>query len=231
VRIYGPSIGYSSAKAGNGDVRQLEEQVREGRALRTSGPWPPEIVGPNGELPEFVVAQTDSNGRRTWVSGEQDLAKGVPSFYHRARIDVELVVDGQILDLNRIPLPEGVKVIDQRSSLVTVQYPEGQGSDHLLKQWQELPSGIRKKIESEIVGDRLGLSSTGTVQLIGVYNQPQGKDEAKPKRLFHLRQTDLFGERLFWSILVNAEEETYRILFHVNERGENDASWLKLRDA
>ncbi|MHB0961385.1 MAG: hypothetical protein ACYC0X_34430 [Pirellulaceae bacterium] len=121
---------------------------------------------------------------------------------------------------------------DHRSSLVTVQCPQGQDSDQLLKQWQELPSGIRKKIESEIVaGDRLGLSSTGKVQLIGIYNQPLGKgNKAKPKRLFHLRQMDLFGRRLFWTILVNAEDETYRILFHINEPDEKDASWLKLRD-
>ena len=121
---------------------------------------------------------------------------------------------------------------DHRSSLVTVQCPRGQDSDQLLKQWQELPSGIRKKIESEIVvGDRLRLSSTGKVQLIGIYNQSEGKgNKAKPKRLFHLRQTDLCGTRLFWEILVNAEDETYRILFHINEPGEREASWLKLRD-
>jgi hypothetical protein len=117
-------------------------------------------------------------------------------------------------------------------SLVTVECPQGQDGDQLLKQWQKLPARIRKKIESEIVvGKRLGLSSTGTVQLIGVYNQSEGKgDTAKPKRLFHLRQTDLFGARLVWSILVNAEDETYRIVFHINESGDKGASWLKLRD-
>jgi hypothetical protein len=121
---------------------------------------------------------------------------------------------------------------DQRSSLVTVQCPPGQDSDQLFKQWQELPSEIRKRIESEIVvGGRLGLSSTGAVQLIGIYNQRDGRgDETKSKRLIHLRQTDLFGQRLFWSILINVDDETYRILFHINEPSENDASWFKLRD-
>ena len=67
------------------------------------------------------------------------------------------------------------------------------------------------------------LSSTGTVQLIGIYNQPEGKgNKAKPKRLFHLRQTDLCGTRLLWEILVNGEDETYRILFHINEPGERE---------
>jgi hypothetical protein len=118
------------------------------------------------------------------------------------------------------------------SPSVTVKCPPGQDAARLLKQWQELPAEIRRRIESEIfVGNRLGLSSTGTVQLIGVYHQPEVKgDEAKPKRLFQLRQTDLFGERLFWSILVNPEEGTYRILFHANEAGDKDAAWLKLRE-
>jgi hypothetical protein len=121
---------------------------------------------------------------------------------------------------------------DDRSSLVTVKCPQGQDADQLLKQWQELPAGTRKKIESEIaVGKRLGLSSTGTVQLIGVYHHPVGNgDKAKPTRWFHLRQTDLFGGRLFWSILVNPEDETYRVLFRINEAGDKDASWLKLQD-
>ena len=121
---------------------------------------------------------------------------------------------------------------DAESSLVTVQSPPGQDGDQLLKRWQQLPSRIRKRIESEIVvGKRLGLSSTGRVQLIGLYNQLEGEgDKAKPKQLFHVRQTGLFGTRLFWSILVNAEDGTYRILFHINEVGAPDAPWLELQD-
>src|SRR5262245_59396513 len=121
---------------------------------------------------------------------------------------------------------------DDKSSLVTVESPSVKKGDQLLKEWQSLPSRIRKKIESEIVvGNRLVLSSTGIVQLIGIYHQPEvAGGNGKTKRLFHLRQTDLFGERLFWSVLVNAEDETYRILFHINEVGDRDTSWLKLGD-
>lgn len=118
--------------------------------------------------------------------------------------------------------------VDQQSSLVTVECPNGQESRLLAKQWQALPSSIRKKVESEIVVGRLGLSSTGRVQLIGVYDQQGFK--TKSMRLFHLRQIDLFGSRLFWSILVNPEEETYRVLFHASPSHENNESWLKLRD-
>lgn len=32
----------------------------------------------------------------------------------RARIDAGLVVDGQVIDLNRVELPEGVRVVDRR---------------------------------------------------------------------------------------------------------------------
>ena len=32
----------------------------------------------------------------------------------RARIDIELVVDGNIVDLNRIPLPADTPIIDKR---------------------------------------------------------------------------------------------------------------------
>ena len=118
---------------------------------------------------------------------------------------------------------------DNQSSLVTVGDPRGQDGETLLKKWQQLSDSQRKKIESEIVvGKRLGLSSTGTVQLIGVYDQPQDNDrKTKPTRLFHLRQTDL-GGRLFWSILVNPEDEAFRILFRINEAPDDEASWLKL---
>ena len=32
----------------------------------------------------------------------------------RARIDIELIVDGKIVDLNRIPLPIDTQIIDKR---------------------------------------------------------------------------------------------------------------------
>lgn len=113
-------------------------------------------------------------------------------------------------------------------SVITIESPSPQAKARLLKQWQELPEELRKRIVSEVVaGRRLGLSSTGTVELIGVYSQlPGNGDRTKPKRLFHLRQTDLFGGRLFWSVLLDPENETFKILYHINQR--NDSSWLNL---
>ena len=38
-----------------------------------------------------------------------------PYYYRRrARIDIELIVDGDIVDLNRIPLPTDTPIIDKR---------------------------------------------------------------------------------------------------------------------
>lgn len=114
------------------------------------------------------------------------------------------------------------------TGIVTVVPPRLQGRDHLLKQWQQLPDRIRKKIGSEISGGKLALSAVGQIQLIGIYNQPKG-DKEKPKRFIHLRQT-VFEASLLWSVLVNVEDESYRFLFHVDEVGDKDAPWLKLRD-
>ena len=121
------------------------------------------------------------------------------------------------------------------TGLVTVK---GQDEELLLSQWEQIPVEVRKRIDSTIVGQRLGLSSTGRVQLIGVYAQQLPDDEDNPQRLLHLRQADLFGSRLFWSILVDPDKKTYRILFHVNENdginlGDDDEAarmWRKLDD-
>ncbi len=115
-------------------------------------------------------------------------------------------------------------------SLVAIDCPRGQESKQLLKYWNQLPPQTRKTIETTIVTDEgLGLSAVGVVQLVGVYNYPDsGKDE--PKRLFHLRQTDQVGSSLMWSILVNAEQGRYRILFHSDELRRRRSSWLTLGD-
>ena len=117
---------------------------------------------------------------------------------------------------------------DRDFSIVTVESPSPQAKARLLERWQNLPRDLRERVAGEIfAGRRLGLSSTGSVQLIGVYTQPTGSgDHGKPKRLFHLRQTDLMGQRLFWSILLDPEGEAFKILYHISPG--KDPSWLKL---
>jgi hypothetical protein len=79
----------------------------DGQMLRPSAPWPKEITGPNGELPEFVHDEI-RGGKLAWAAGE---SKG---FNYRARIDIDLVVDGQVIDLNRIALPHDTPIVDHR---------------------------------------------------------------------------------------------------------------------
>jgi len=115
---------------------------------------------------------------------------------------------------------------DARKSFEMVENaPLQRDRDQLLKQWQQLPERLRKTLYH---GGPMGLDGQGHIQLIGVYNQREG-DQEKPQRFFHLRQTGDFGRSLIWSILVNAEDETYRILFDRREVLDGDASWLKLQ--
>lgn len=72
---------------------------------------------------------------------------------------------------------------------------------------------IPEKIKSFIV-KKLGLSSTGSMQIIGSYRLTQdcklGKDKDK---IVHLIQKDLFGARLFWSCLINVTSGKVQVLY------------------
>ncbi|MCH8216816.1 MAG: hypothetical protein IH892_08595 [Planctomycetes bacterium] len=73
-------------------------------------PLPDSITLPSGGLPEYVVCE---DGKWTaaiyqdgkWVSDRK---------MFRTRIDIVLIIDGEIVDLNRIPLPADTPVIDRR---------------------------------------------------------------------------------------------------------------------
>ncbi|MHC4116715.1 MAG: hypothetical protein ACYSWO_04325 [Planctomycetota bacterium] len=94
-----------------------------GRKLRPAPPWPDSIKSPTGELPEYVAISEDGNG---WIPVEKEKAEGfmwIPErvrkprprgFMYRARTEIELVVDGTIIDLNRILLPPDTPIIDKR---------------------------------------------------------------------------------------------------------------------
>lgn len=112
VRIYGPpdgvTIAPSEAEKQPWDTEQL---MKAGKALRSSPPWPSNIVSASGALPEYVQA-TEKDGRLEWVPADRDRRDG--GFLNRARIDLELVVDGSIIDLNRTPLPDECTIVDRR---------------------------------------------------------------------------------------------------------------------
>jgi hypothetical protein len=93
VRILCPSHGASSGPS-------------DGKMLGVGPPWPDDIKLPNGGLPEYVV---NHNGK--WVPYDGTNRAG---FRYRARVDIVLIVDGKIVDLNRIQIPADTPVIDHR---------------------------------------------------------------------------------------------------------------------
>ena len=58
-------------------------------------------------MPEYVV---DQNGKWAPYTEKDPKERNM----RRARIDIELIVDGDIVDLNRIPLPADTPIIDKR---------------------------------------------------------------------------------------------------------------------
>lgn len=77
------------------------------------GQWTKELRLPDGRLPEFVVERKDDG---TWVPIEKD-SRTVPEhvgILERARVELTLYVDGQVIDLNRIRLPKDAPIIDER---------------------------------------------------------------------------------------------------------------------
>lgn len=58
-------------------------------------------------LPEYVTME---NG----VPIPATPGDGRTAFYHRARVDIELIVDGNVVDLNSVPLPENTLIVDRR---------------------------------------------------------------------------------------------------------------------
>ncbi|HTY88202.1 MAG TPA: hypothetical protein VMB80_12110 [Candidatus Acidoferrum sp.] len=97
---------------------RLNQLLSEGKIkiLPIGPPWPGDIVSTNGELPEYVSPR-EENGVMRWIPGDfqRDLKEnGFGEFYYRARVDLELVVDGQIVDLNSIQFPTNAPIHDKR---------------------------------------------------------------------------------------------------------------------
>jgi len=95
VRIYTPVYGSSAQRPG-------------GRMLPVGPPWPESVKLANGSLPEYVVISEDG---MAWGPAIGEVSTG---FRHRARIEVELVADGEIIDFNRIMVPPGTSILDYR---------------------------------------------------------------------------------------------------------------------
>ena len=111
VRIKGPTGGYSggTVKDGRLDLKELDA----GTMLFAGAPWPKELSGPDGDLPEYVTTFRKADGKLAWKSLES-VPEKTRGFHNRARVDIELVIDGNIVDLNRVRLPKDARIIDRR---------------------------------------------------------------------------------------------------------------------
>jgi hypothetical protein len=89
-----------------------EANIPGGKYVRVGPPWPDYIQSKSGALPEFVIYKDDKWAPYTWP--DQGPAPGEAFSITRARIEIELIVDGDIVDLNRIPLPPDTPIIDKR---------------------------------------------------------------------------------------------------------------------
>ena len=78
-------------------------------------PWPDYIKLPSGGLPEYIVYQGGKWTAASYQDGKWvDDRKKYRGIMYRARIDIVLIIDGKIVDLNRIPLPPDTPIIDKR---------------------------------------------------------------------------------------------------------------------
>lgn len=116
VHVFAPSEGWAvNPKL---DLKPQDYQtktellIKSGQMIRASAPWPDYLLSQDGSLPEYVVSHLGEDGKMKWIPGKiGDDSKG---FYNRARVDIELVIDGKVIDLNRIRFPEHVMIVDKR---------------------------------------------------------------------------------------------------------------------
>lgn len=116
VRIYAPTGGFSGVPGTENirTVKEMETALKDGKMLKPGPPWPAEIESTNGALPEFVKSE-EVNGRLKWVPARlEEEAKKPSGFLNRARVDLDIVVDGEIIDLSRVHFPRETIVHSDR---------------------------------------------------------------------------------------------------------------------
>jgi len=119
VHVYAPSLGWSVNPkldlSPEDFQKKTELLIKSGQMIQATAPWPKYLYGDEGSLPEYVVSYLDeADGKLKWKPGQ--VGDGYKGFYHRARVDIELVIDGKTIDLNRIRFPENVVIVDQRGN-------------------------------------------------------------------------------------------------------------------
>jgi hypothetical protein len=110
VRIRCPRTGLLVNFQGANYPPGSESAIPGGKFLKVGPPWPDDLKSPSGALPEYVLID---NGK--WRAFERkDFGGPNERTIRRARIEIDLIVDGNIVDLNRIPLPADTPIIDKR---------------------------------------------------------------------------------------------------------------------
>ena len=112
VRIYAPSEGYAGGPIeAEQTPNRIKELIAEGKMLKAGPSWPTNIIGPDGALPEYVAIK-QVNGRVEWTP--VDLASASTNhsigFLNRARVDLEIVYDGNIIDPRKLNLPPSTTI-------------------------------------------------------------------------------------------------------------------------
>jgi hypothetical protein len=123
VRVRCPPTGQLVTFKGTNYPPGSESAIADGKFLRVGPPWPDDIKSPSGALPEYVII--DNGKWRAFDS--KDFGGPNERTIRRARIEVELIVDGDIVDLNRIPLPADTPIIDKRFRGGDNKAPAGDG--------------------------------------------------------------------------------------------------------
>lgn len=105
---------------------------------------------------------------------------------------------------------------DEFRSFVKFDVHPRQSHEELHAHWEKLSPQTRRGIEDFLFTH--GLSSTGRVQLIGVYFRvPKDEQTDNKSTIFHFQQLDLLGSRLFWSILIEPAAKSAQVLYHVQD--------------
>jgi hypothetical protein len=93
VRLHCPLTGHLVTPGGTIYRPGAETAIKDGKFLKIGPPWP--------------------DGK--WKAQDPKKLKR-PIFFGlwRARTDIDLIVDGKIVDLNRIPLPADTPIVDKR---------------------------------------------------------------------------------------------------------------------
>jgi hypothetical protein len=78
------------------------------------GPWTDDLELPNGVLPERVVKRKKDAKWVVWESDYRHRPRDYEFPAQQARVQVVLYVDSEVIDLNRIRLPENTPIEDKR---------------------------------------------------------------------------------------------------------------------